>query len=159
MSPIAGIQPDTVLIGLIDRAQRLGRGTSRDVYAVVDNDDVVVKESTLAFHYSNFVEWTVWHAVVKAGEDIMGNVPNSELKDLFAQCYAISESGRFLMMERLTGLTSEDRMPPGHVLPDWLNDKKPSAFGKARGGTVKIMDYGLVDFYSVLNPKNRTGIC
>jgi hypothetical protein len=101
------------------------------------------------------VEWIVWGALQKMREDIAGNVPNDELWQLFAECFAISASGRFLAMERLQPLTSASQLRMS-LYPDWLNDKKGSAFGTSKtDGRIKVMDYGGVNFYAVLNPKNR----
>lgn len=158
MPPFTGPRPEAHFEKLIVRNDFLGEGQTRKVYGVAGHDDLVIKESKVAFPDANFTEWTVWHALVKMQEDILGNVPNAELQLLFAQCFAISETGRYLMMERLAKLTAEEQQPAGHKLPLWLNDKKKSAFGKAQGGQIKVMDYGIVNFYSVLNPENSRGI-
>ncbi|MHA6731962.1 hypothetical protein [Devosia sp. A369] len=158
MPPFTGPQPDAAFEGVISRDDFVGEGQTRKVFGVVGYADVVIKESKAAYPDANFTEWTVWHALVKMQEDILGNEPNAELRLLFAQCFAISETGRFLMMERLTKLEIEDPHPAGHKFPLWLNDKKKSAFGKAQDSQLKVMDYGIVNFYSALNPKNNQGI-
>ncbi len=88
------------------------------------------------------------------GKDIVGNNPNPDLKNLFAACHEISETGRYLMMERLTALDQSDRVELAKF-PDWLNDRKPSAFGKV-ADKIKVMDYGAINLYAVLNPNNRS---
>lgn len=103
---------------------------------------------------TNLIEWLIWHAVQKMGEDIIGNTPNKEMKDLFAACMEISETGKYLMMERLGTIGAGTPIAKGNF-PDWLNDKKDDAFGQSRDGKVKVLDYGMVNFYSALNPLNN----
>ncbi|MDR7038800.1 hypothetical protein J2X36_003571 [Methylobacterium sp. BE186] len=154
MTKLLGIKSDDEFVSLIDREAPLGEGTGRRVYAVIGCTDVVIKESKAPFHYANFVEWTVWNALVRMGEDIIGNRPNADLKQLFAECFSISHSAKYLMMERLQKFEAGDA-PPLTRLPFWTNDKKPSAFGKTAAGEVKVIDYGMVNFYDALNPENR----
>ncbi|WP_159099636.1 hypothetical protein [Alloyangia pacifica] len=151
-----GLVEDQILKNLIDFNNELGTGTTRRVYGVKGSQDFVIKQSHRPFHYSNFVEWTVWHAVDKMAEDILGNEANLQLLELFARTAAISHSAEFLIMERLQPLKDPDRLQLGGF-PDWLNDRKPSAFGLTGDGRVKVMDYAMVNFYQVLNPLNRSG--
>lgn len=148
------IKPDSYFEGILDRNGLLGQGTSRIVYSARGRDDVVIKEQRKTLPCSNLVEWIVWNALKKMGEDILGNATNPELKLLFAECFEISESGRYLMMERLGKLDDTNSLQTAKW-PDWLNDKKSSAFGTTATGEIKAMDYGMVDFYHVLNPKNN----
>ncbi|ANL11969.1 MULTISPECIES: hypothetical protein [unclassified Rhizobium] len=159
MTALAGNVPDEEFERLIDRDEQIGnKGTSRIVFAVHGRSDLVIKESHQPFHHSNFVEWTVWYAIQKmADPEIMGNEPNSELRQQFAQCFAISHSARFLMMERLLPLELGEAQQFIPKLPSWLNDRKPSALGKTAQGEIKVLDYGAVNFYEVLNPKNKGG--
>lgn len=151
---LIGIRPDHEFESAIDRMRPLGEGTQRRVYAVEGKDDVVIKESKGPFHHSNFVEWTIWHALIKMGEKISGNEANPELIDMFAPCISISHSAKFLMMKRFDGPIGATEIPAKGI-PFWFNDKKPNAFGKTKDGVIKIIDYGAVDFYDALNPKNR----
>ena len=146
-------KPDTYFENLLD-GEAIAEGTTRRVYAVKGRGDVVIKKTKTPWPGTNIIEWTVWNALQQMGEDILGNNPNLDLKNLFATCLEISETGRFLMMERLTALDQSDRVEMAKF-PDWLNDKKPNAFGKV-GDKIKVMDYAGVDFYAVLNPKNRS---
>lgn len=148
-----GLIEDQQLADLIDFGDEVGKGTTRKVYGVKGAPDLVIKESYQPFHHGNFVEWIVWQAVQKMAGDIIGNERNPELHGLFAQALAISHSGKFLLMERLHPL---DDFPPDvtRKFPGWLNDRKPSAFGLAENGQIKVMDYAMVDFYHVLNPLN-----
>lgn len=144
-----------ILEDLADLSNELGAGTTRRVYGVKSNPDFVIKQSYGPFHHGNFVEWTVWNAIKKMAENIMGNEPNSQLCEVFARAVAISHSAEFLLMERLQPLEASVQLQM-RDFPDWLNDRKPSAFGLSRDGRVKVMDYAMVNFYHVLNPLNRS---
>ena len=129
----------------------IAKGTSREVYEFSGDDSSVIKKVHLPSPSSNFIEWYVWQAVKKmAVTDIMNWTPNHEIQNLFAECRSISESGRYLIMERLTPITNSDwdRIPQ---IPEWVNDRKPSAFGKTAEGYVKLLDYAAIDFYSGLS--------
>jgi len=83
-------------------------------------------------------EWFIWNSVRTIA-----------LRDVFAECLAISESGRFLMVIRLTPLTRADYADI-QPLPVWLNDRKANAFGKL-GATIKVMDYGVLNYDCLVN--------
>lgn len=148
-----GIVNDQFLTELIDPNDEIGKGSTRKVFGVIGAPDFVVKESHRPFHYSNFVEWTVWHAVQEMAEDIMGNETNPHLAKYFARSVAISHSAKFLLMERLQPLENAAHLQLKDF-PTWLNDRKPNAFGLAKDGSIKVMDYAMVNFYHVLNPLN-----
>lgn len=150
-----GIVEDQSLVDLIDLDDEVGIGTTRKVFGVKGAPDLVIKESYKPFHYGNFVEWTVWHAVLKMAEDIMGNETNPQLQSHFARAVAISNSAKFLIMERLQPVSDLDHTQL-RKFPGWLNDRKPSAFGLAEDGQLKAMDYAMVNFYQVLNPLNKS---
>lgn len=153
---LIGIRPDHEFESVIERMRPLvGEGTQRRVYLVDGLGDVVIKESKGPFHHSNFVEWTVWHALERMREEISENEANPDLIDLFAPCIAISHSAKFLLMKRFDGPIQANEIPAKGI-PFWFNDKKPSAFGKTKDGAIKIIDYGAVNFYNALNPRNRT---
>lgn len=156
MEILRGILPDSAFEQCIDFDRMIGKGTTRDVFAVFGRDDVVIKKQNNDFPLSNFVEWIVWNAVLKMREDIMGTTPNPDLQERFAECYSISHSARYLMMEKLSKIEDPSAIKLTDF-PSWLNDKKPSAFGRCVKNNVKAMDYGLVNFYEVLNPRNSPG--
>jgi hypothetical protein len=105
-------------------------GQSRQVYRVVSDPAVIVKRVKNLFPGPNIVEWTTWHAI-----------QDTELEHLFAKCLTISCSGRYLMMEHLDDTTTaDDNLFP--AFPDWLTDRKRSAFGRDAQGTIKVRDYG-----------------
>ncbi len=151
----AKLKPDSYFEGLINKSDLIGEGTTRKVYGAVNRIDVVIKVLKEEHFRTNVIEWIVWAALLEMGEDIMGNEPNPSLKGRFAECFEISPSSRYLTMERLAQLPPSSR-PEASKYPMWLNDKKLSAFGLAANGDIKVMDYGLICFYHVLNPKNRS---
>ena len=145
------------LESLIDFEDKVGKGSTREVFGVIGAPNLVIKRSHVPFHNSNFVEWTIWNAVQEmTADDIMGHEPNQHLVKIFAEVFAISYSAEFLLMERLKPLRVTDLICY-NKFPKWLNDKKPNAFGLAIDGEVKAMDYAMIDFYHVLNPLNSKG--
>ena len=116
-----------------------GLGTSRHVYDVPSDPDVVVKRSLRPRNWGNIMEWTLW----------LGAEHVPSLASLLARCHCLSETGLFLVMERLDDLSPDDfaAMPD---VPIWLDDKKPDTFGK-RDGAIKVRDYGVVKFDTLLN--------
>lgn len=114
-------------------------GTARETFAVLTDASVVVKKALGPYPGSNFTEWLIWSAAAAA---------RSDLADLLGACVSISETGRYLMMERLTDIGPEDYADVPDV-PVWFNDRKPSAFGK-NDSRVKIRDYGLVHLEHLL---------
>jgi hypothetical protein len=110
------------------------RGTAREVYKVPNNPDVIVKKLVGTFPGSNYIEWLVWQAV-----------KSTHLADKFGECIAISESCRYLMMERLNNLAKSDRKNTPTV-PVWVRDVKGlTSFGKNSTGGIKLRDYGQID--------------
>ncbi|TAY52969.1 hypothetical protein [Rhizobium leguminosarum] len=73
----------------------------------------------------------------------------------------VSQTGRFLVMERLSALDDSDKFDRGSF-PSWLNDVKPAAFGRDTSfgkdaiGRIKVMDYAEINFFDILNPLNKT---
>lgn len=117
------------------------RGSSREVYRVKENADCVVKKAISARPTSNMIEWFVW----------LGSADHPPLANVLGRCFALSESGRYLVMERLDDIDKGDYS----VIPDvplWLNDLKPDAFGK-RHGTIKVRDYGVLKYDKLLKRK------
>lgn len=151
--PIGLVENDN-LRNLIDFEDKVGRGSTREFLGVVGAHDLAIKRSHVPFHYNNFVERTIWTAVEKmAADDIMGHKPDPHFVKVFAKVRAISHSAEFLVMERLKPLSDAGTILRKNF-PNWLNDRKPNAFGLAIDGEVKVMGYGMIDFYHVLNPLN-----
>lgn len=109
------------------------RGTSREVFEVPRDRSVVVKKQIIRFPGANIMEWHLWNAI-----------KDTELRQVFGECHAISETAQYLIMERLDNITKSDWASVPNI-PLWLNDKKPSVFGKAANGAIKVRDYALVN--------------
>ncbi|MBY3559775.1 hypothetical protein [Rhizobium laguerreae] len=156
-----GMVDDTLSLKIDRSIPPIGTGTSRIVYALRDHPELVVKEMKHPFPMSNMVEWLVWNALVKMAEDHLNAVTNVHLQTMFARSYAISQTGRFLVTERLSALDDSDKFDRGSF-PSWLNDVKPAAFGRDTSfgkdavGRIKVMDYAEINFFDVLNPLNKT---
>src|SRR5579863_6189664 len=99
---------------------------------------VVVKRVKNGFPGPNIIEWNIWHAII-----------GTSLEPIFGRCLTISWSGKYLMMERLNDLNQSDLANVPQV-PDWLTDRKRSAFGKDTEGSIKIRDYAGVKLTDML---------
>jgi hypothetical protein len=118
-------------------------GTSRKVFAVRDDPNVVVKKIKetgfdLEGYSSNFLEWYLWSVVKR-----------TDIAHLFGECIATSFSRIYLMMERLNDLEQHElrNVPP---IPEWVQDTRPNAFGKSVSGEIKIRDYGRISIGTML---------
>ena len=117
----------------------IGHGTARVAYCLKNDPNSIVKKSVGSRHYSNILEWSIWLAAAD----------HPELRSILGQCHCLSESGKYLVMERLDDINAEDyKLIPD--VPVWFNDRKPSAFGKS-GGVIKIRDYGMITYGEFLN--------
>lgn len=56
----------------------------------------------------------------------------------------LSETGRYLSMERVRAPISRDRYRDVPMLPRWINDHLPKNFGVAANGAIKVCDYAMV---------------
>lgn len=63
-------------------------------------------------------------------------------RDVFGEIKAISETGRYVMMERLLDLSAEEYRRT-QSYPDWLRDLKPENIGRAADGKFKVRDYAM----------------
>lgn len=124
---LSGVVPEADIVAKLGPLLS-NNGSSRVVYAFKDDDGLVVKEGRNAPYASNFKEWQVWNEIAGTG-----------MADTFAECHAISATGRYLVMERLE--TNLDGKPKPDT-PVWLTDRKPSCLGVSSQGMVKVLDYG-----------------
>ena len=116
-------------------------GTSRTAYEAKGYPECVIKAVNNGIPMTNFIEWMIW-----------AGIKNTKFREHFAKCYSISETGNYLAMEKLKPLLDTDKETLKAMdLPVWLKDRKPSNFGKAEDGTIKCLDYGLIDFDTLLN--------
>lgn len=104
---------------------RIGRGSGRDVYAIPEHDDKVLKVSNRQSNFSNWSEVVAYHHLKDSGE--------------LAEIFAWSWSGKFVVMERLAPLQSGDL--DGYRFPRYLTDRKPENYGRDSSGKIKAFDY------------------
>ncbi|HCE3246954.1 TPA: hypothetical protein NG581_003611 [Vibrio parahaemolyticus] len=123
--------PDSAFELLWQKCQnRIGRGSSRDVYEI--DDDKVLK---VCSRPSNCTNWA---------EIIIFNSSSDTDKAHFAEVISWSRSGKFLVMERLQPLAAVDIV--GHKTPMCITDKKSSNFGRDNSGSIKMLDYAAFNF-------------
>jgi hypothetical protein len=132
--PIPPLMSDRDILPMI--GAELGRGVSRTVYLHNGHDDVVIKAHNRLPCRANHTEWLLYNQ--------MRSVP--PLRTLFARVWGLSDSGCYLVMERLEPL-DERNLP---AFPAFLIDRKRENFGLSAEGQVKCLDYGDIDLSSVL---------
>lgn len=135
--PDPPLMPDTKCRALIS-APKLGKGGARTVYPVNGDPCAVIKEINIQFVGANVMEWHIWCAI-----------RDTELAPVFGKCKAISESGRFLVMERLDDISESDQLKTPSM-PVWVRDVWWTNFGKNHQGQIKIRDYANVALGEVL---------
>jgi hypothetical protein len=117
----------------------IGAGSSREVFEVLHDPNAVIKKTKHVYPGANFSELTIWN-VVRTGK----------WREDFGEVLAISETGRYLMMERLDNLSADERRQT-RSYPDWLSDLKPENVGKTKGGKFKVRDYAMTKLNDALN--------
>lgn len=118
--------PDSLFESLwLESPNRIGRGTSRDVYEISGHPDKVLKVSSGPSNYSNWMEILVYCQFKDTGG--------------LAELLSWSWSGKFLIMERLAPLDPGDL--DSHRAPSYLTDRKPENYGKDSSGKIKALDY------------------
>jgi hypothetical protein len=126
------------------KGRQLGTGAARTVYEFEGYPDLVIKESRVHPHMQNCTEWRVW-CEIAGDHGWNGRV---------GRCEAISRSGRFLVMERLDDVTTDEQRERRELLY-WVHEWRPSAFGVNSAGVVKTRDYGLAAPGPYPQPKFR----
>jgi hypothetical protein len=117
---------------------RIGRGTTRDVYAIPDHPDKVLKVCVVPSNKTNWIESVIYS---NAGRH----------QSSFAAVYSISWSGKFLVMERMTvDVTAAELSAARSTFPLFVNDRKPENYGKDSNGRIKMLDYGMLDLDATL---------
>jgi hypothetical protein len=114
------------------RADLIGRGSSRDVFAATDRKDAVIKRMRIPFVGANVMELFIWNAVT-----------HTKWRGTFGEVLAISKSGKHLMMERLDDIREND-YGSAPAAPIWVHDIQPSNFGKNAAQQIKLRDYAMV---------------
>jgi hypothetical protein len=117
----------------------IGSGTSREVFAVDGDENLVIKKIKTDYHGPNMIEWIVWCAI-----------RDTPISTLFGKCIQISKTGRYLLMERLGNLIQSE-IADIPKIPSWVNDRKLDAFGKSESGVIKLRDYGMINFADLLS--------
>lgn len=107
----------------------LGRGSTREVYAIHSDDSSVIKIETGSRAFQNVEEWSCW--------TWLKHLP---ISDWFAPCISISAAGSMLIQRRVYPMRPGER--PVKV-PAFLCDLKPENFGMLDGRPV-CCDYGTV---------------
>ncbi len=120
----------------------IGGGSSREVFGVKDKPNAVIKKSKPPFIGANMFEFFIWNAV-----------RSGSWKDVFGEVLEISDDGKYLMMERLDSLSS-DEYAQTPSLPEWTNDLKPENFGKGVDGKIRVRDYAMCNISEALNSTN-----
>jgi hypothetical protein len=104
---------------------RIGRGSNRDVYAIPEHGDKVLKVSNRQANFSNWAEVLIHHHKKDYGD--------------LAEIISWSWSGKFIVMERLNPLQPGELV--GYTFPEYLTDRKPENYGRDSSGKIKALDY------------------
>ncbi|WP_435626810.1 hypothetical protein [Candidatus Ferrigenium straubiae] len=113
-------------------------GMHRFVHHVNGFPNLVMKISKDDNTFANWCEYLVSSA--------LHGRPEPAAK-LVGEVKSISATGKYLIMERLDDVSGS---LSGIKYPAWLNDRKPSAFGRTTLGEVKVRDYGMLRLDDVL---------
>ncbi|UJR53255.1 hypothetical protein [Dickeya zeae] len=127
------------------KGDEIGYGGSRIVYDIAGYPDWVLKECMVSENTPNKYEWIVYSTAVEKKYNM--------LLSTLAEIHSISESGKYLVMEKLTTHTISNG-DSCNVMEE-LTDLKKSNFGRGKNGDIKSLDYATIklDF----NPKEISG--
>lgn len=105
-------------------------GSTRTVYPIPGHDDKVLKVAKNGSNAANWVEAVIYLHLTD--------------KSLFGKVLSVSQSGKFLVMERLDDVSADE--VTNLQVPAWWTDRKRVNFGRSPcSGAVKIRDYALVN--------------
>lgn len=124
------------------------KGTSRNVHEHKCYSDRVIKvcKPYLNDKFSTENNWYEWF--------IYKGLKNSKYEKQFAECFDVSETGKYLVMEKLNVCPSNDAsMISNMEWPAFLSDRLSHNFGKTGSGEIKCLDYSLVKTEYLLNLK------
>lgn len=126
--------------------EKLGYGHSREVYALNDSDNLVIKIANMQEfgHHMNIMEWQNWLSCEHW----------TNFSKWLAPCYAINVPGSILIQHRVSPITSRDQLPDR--IPKCLIDRKIQNFGLL-GSQIVCVDYSFINFqaYSKSNPETQ----
>jgi hypothetical protein len=126
------ILPDTDFEARL--GERINAGNTREVFKDRLESKRVIKRALGARVAGNWMEHMIWTAA-----------RDTRWAPVIAECFAISESGLFLSMERLEVPLPSEQYRNIPMLPLWLNDLKSKNFGVAAGNRIKVCDYAMVN--------------
>ncbi|CAN1544288.1 hypothetical protein MCEKH45_01929 [Methylophilaceae bacterium] len=119
---------------LIDK--QIGKGGSRTVYSIKENNLAVVKKININYIGANATEWFIWNSI-----------KNTKLKNKFGECFCVSESAQYLIMEFLKDISPDEFKQIKDSVPYWVGDNlKIGNFGKNLIGLVKVRDYAILNY-------------
>lgn len=102
---------------------RLGTGSTRDVFVFKPDDRFVVKlERDIVYNNLAFVNVSEW-------QNWCRNLYFQNMADFLAPCLTINRSGQILIQRRATRRIDGDRRPYPKRIPNWLTDTKTFNFG------------------------------
>jgi len=119
----------------------IGSGASREVYAVVHDETLVVKVETTARTFHNQTEWLIWQ-----------EMKEWPISDWFAPCTEIDAYGNVLIQRRTEPFKCDKEFKAaltrtrGGVIPRVFQDIHYGNFGMLDGRVV-CHDYGYHGFY------------
>lgn len=120
---------------------KIGSGSSRDVYNVLHDQSLVMKVETSARTFHNQTEYLIWQ-----------EVRDWPISDWFAPCVAIDSYGNVLFQKKTKGFDSERDFRAaitrtrGGVIPKVFDDIHYANFGLLNGA-VTCHDYGYHGFF------------
>lgn len=125
---VGSIVPDTLLEACI--GSPIAEGSRREAFQHCTDIGLVIKREKRMPPVENIVEWQIWRGLRQSSYSVH-----------LGRLFAISESGRLLVMERLDSISLNDYAKTPDV-PTWLADVKPDMFGKGQDGLLRVRDYG-----------------
>lgn len=110
-------------------------GTMRNVHEVIGYSDLIIKKDTTTKNLANETEAIVYFtAVIKNFKSVL---------ECIAEVKSISQSGKYLIMEKLQTNIPSDFRPDG-MMPVEISDNKLENFGITSNDKIKCLDYALL---------------
>ncbi|MEI7184381.1 hypothetical protein WCT96_13685 [Pectobacterium carotovorum] len=113
--------------------QKIKSGTMRDVYEVDGYPDFIIKEDRTTNHGANETEAAVYFtAIINKFQAVL---------ECIAEIRSISQSGKYLIMEKLNTNIPNELRPCGNM-PNEVTDNKLENFGVSlKNNKIKCLDY------------------